>query len=184
MKKLATHLRCMQLYTHNAHNMCKGDTFYADHETLGELYPVYEAAYDGVVERMIGLGKEIDLASVQKEAADMCSQKGVATSFSDAFKNILECEKELCKVLDEANEGASLGTQNFVQSLADQSEMRQYQLQQRTGSSPSASAPEKEEDKKEEDKEEKKEAQTSNKINKEKSKEVKSASFKLLSAGK
>jgi DNA-binding ferritin-like protein len=176
MKKLATHLRCMQLYTHNAHNMCKGDTFYADHETLGELYPVYEAAYDGVVERMIGLGKEIDLASVQKEAADMCSQKGVATSFSDAFKNILECEKELCKVLDEANEGASLGTQNFVQGLADQSEMRQYQLQQRTGSSPSASAPEKEE---------KKEAQVSVETDKkEKSKEVKSASFKLLSAVK
>lgn len=176
MKKLATHLRCMQLYTHNAHNMCKGDTFYADHETLGELYPVYEAAYDGVVERMIGLGKEIDLASVQKEAADMCSEKGVATSFSDAFKNILECEKELCKVLDEANEGASLGTQNFVQGLADQSEMRQYQLQQRTGSSPSASTPEKEE---------KKEAQVSVETDKkEKSKEVKNASFKLLSAVK
>lgn len=139
MKKLATYLRCMQLYTHNAHNMCKGDTFYADHETLGELYPVYEAAYDAVVERMIGLGKEIDLAEVQKDAASSASEKGVPTSFSSAFSTILSCEKELCKVIEEANEGASLGTQNFVQGLADQSEMRQYQLQQRTGSTPSSS---------------------------------------------
>ena len=32
MIKLATQLRYMQFYAHNAHNMCQGDTFFSDHE--------------------------------------------------------------------------------------------------------------------------------------------------------
>lgn len=135
MIKLATHLRHMQLYTHNAHNMCKGDTFFTDHPELGGLYGTYEDEYDGVVERLIGLGKAPDLLQVQKDAVAMLDSAGTPSGFNDAFSTILGYEEELCKLLDEANEGASLGTQNFVQGIADTSEVRQYKLKQRLSKS-------------------------------------------------
>ena len=69
MKDLAIHLRYLQLVAHNAHNEVAGPTFFANHEFLGELYPAYETAYDAVVERIIGLGKPVDLCQVQVDAA-------------------------------------------------------------------------------------------------------------------
>lgn len=69
MEKLATKLRYMQFYAHNAHNMCKGDTFFSDHEELGGLYGTYEGLYDSIVERMIGTGQTIDLVKVQTKEA-------------------------------------------------------------------------------------------------------------------
>ena len=43
---LLTILRFLQFYTHNAHNLLRGPTFFQDHEFLGELYPAYEVDYD------------------------------------------------------------------------------------------------------------------------------------------
>ena len=80
MEKLATKLRYMQFYAHNAHNMCKGDTFFSDHEELGELYGTYEGLYDSVVERMIGTGQTIDLVKVQTEAVKMLDSDATPTS--------------------------------------------------------------------------------------------------------
>lgn len=148
MIKLATHLRHMQFYTHNAHNMCKGDTFFTDHPELGGLYGTYEDEYDGVVERLIGLGKAPDLLQVQKDAVAMLDSAGTPSGFNDAFSTILGYEEELCKLLDEANEGASLGTQNFVQGIADTSEVRQYKLKQRLSKSSAKAEDSSEEEKK------------------------------------
>jgi DNA-binding ferritin-like protein len=148
MIKLAAHLRHMQLYTHNAHNMCKGDTFFTDHPELGGLYGTYEDAYDGVVERLIGLGKSPDLLQVQKDAVAMLDSAGTPSGFNEAFSTILGYEEELCKLVDAANEGASLGTQNFVQGIADTSEVRQYKLKQRLSKS-SAKAEDSNEEEKE-----------------------------------
>lgn len=161
MIKLATHLRYMQLHTHNAHNACQGDTFYSDHEELGDLYGVYTGLYDGVIERMIGLGQSVDLVSIQVDAAKML--EATPTSFSAAFTAVLKCEEELIKLIDAANEGASLGTQNFLQGIADDSEVRQYKLKQRLSKSAEAKAETKTEETAEvktEDKEEAKEAST------------------------
>lgn len=173
MVKLATHLRYMQFYAHNAHNMCQGDTFYSDHEELGDLYGVYTELYDSIVERMIGTGKPIDLVKVQVDAAKMLDGEAEPKAFSAAFAGLLTCEQELCKLLIEANEGASLGTQNLVQGIADDSEVRQYKLQQRLSKS-AASAPASE-TKTEEKAEEKTEA-------KEATNKVKAITAKLLSA--
>lgn len=151
MTKLAAQLRHMQLYAHNAHNLCKGDTFYSDHGELGGLYGTYEGGYDDIVERTIGLGQSIDLIAVQKDALKMLEEKGTPSSFNDAFTTILGCEKELCKLLAEANEGASLGTQDLLQGMCNESEVRQYKLQQRLNKSASAESTE-------ESKEESKEA--------------------------
>jgi DNA-binding ferritin-like protein len=147
MIKLAAHLRHMQLYAHNAHNLCKGDTFFTDHPELGSLYSSYEDAYDGVVERLIGLGEAPNLIQVQKDAVVMLDSDAAPSGFNDAFSTILGYEEELCKLVDAANEGASLGTQNFVQGIADISEVRQYKLKQRLSKS-SAKAEDSNEEKK------------------------------------
>lgn len=167
MIKLATHLRYMQFYAHNAHNMCQGDTFFADHEELGDLYGVYTGLYDSVVERMIGLGNAVDLVKIQVEAAKMLDGEAMPTDFSSAFAGLLTCEQELCKIISEANEGASLGTQDLLQAMCNDAEMRQYKFQKRLSKSASSSPTS---EKKDEEKTETKEA--TNKI--------KAPAFKLI----
>jgi DNA-binding ferritin-like protein len=135
MIKLATHLRYMQFYAHNAHNLCQGDTFFADHEELGDLYGVYEGLYDSVVERMIGLGQSVDLVKIQVDAAKMLDGEAEPKAFSAAFSGLLTCENDLCKVIADANEGASLGTQDLLQAMCNESEVRQYKFKQRLSKS-------------------------------------------------
>jgi hypothetical protein len=141
MIKLATQLRYMQFYAHNAHNLCQGDTFFADHEELGDLYGVYEGLYDSVIERMIGLGQSVDLVKIQVEAAKMLDSEAEPTAFSSAFSGLLTCENDLCKVISDANEGASLGTQDLLQAMCNESEVRQYKFKQRLNKSGEAKTP-------------------------------------------
>ena len=141
MIKLATHLRYMQFYAHNAHNLCQGDTFFADHEELGDLYGVYEGLYDSVIERMIGLGQSVDLVKIQVEAAKMLDSEAEPKAFSSAFSGLLTCEHDLCKVISDANEGASLGTQDLLQAMCNEAEVRQYKFKQRLNKSGEAKTP-------------------------------------------
>lgn len=97
MEKIAFVFRYLQLYAHQAHNLVKGQTFFQDHDYLGALYPVYEEAYDSIIERSIGLNKPVNIQKVNQAAV----------------------------------KGSSQGTMNLLAGLADQSEMRQYKLQQR-----------------------------------------------------
>ena len=130
MHNTAIILRALQLYAHNAHNLAKGKTFLEDHEFLGELYGAYEGEYDSIVERMIGLGEEPDLNDITKQAADAAT----ANEFKDnenAFSVLLVTEKELCSSIDKDIVDASNGTQNLLQTIADNSEMRQYKLKRR-----------------------------------------------------
>ena len=125
---LASLLRYMQFYAHIAHNKLGGETFFQDHVFLGELYEAYEAAYDIVIERMIGLDEAVDLAKVQKDAAkDLAEPK----SYEACFKEILTCEADLCKALEKMSKEVTLGTNNMLAALADDSEARQYKLKQR-----------------------------------------------------
>lgn len=130
MHNTAIILRALQLYAHNAHNLAKGKTFLQDHEYLGELYSAYEGEYDSLVERMIGIGEEPDLNEITKEAADAAT----ANEFKDndnAFSVLLVTEKELCSSIEKDMTDASNGTQNLLQTIADNSEMRQYKLKRR-----------------------------------------------------
>jgi DNA-binding ferritin-like protein len=176
MTKLATQLRYMQFYAHNAHNVCQGDTFFADHEELGDLYGTYTGLYDSVVERMIGLGQSIDLVKIQVDAAKMLDGEAEPTAFSSAFAGLLSCEQELCKIISEANEGASLGTQDLLQAMCNEAEVRQFKFQKRlskSASSASASSETKDEEKTEEKTEEK-----------EATSKIKKVAFKLLTSKK
>ena len=130
MKQVAITLRALQLFAHNAHNQAKGATFLEDHEFFGELYEAYEGEYDSVVERMIGEGDETDLNSIAEFAVETCAEKTPKTN-EEAFSTILEYEKELCVNIAKEVKGASDGTQNLLQGIADESLVRQYKIGRR-----------------------------------------------------
>lgn len=128
---LASILRFLQLYTHNAHNLLGGATFFQDHEFLGELYPVYETDYDNIVERTIGLKGTMDLIAIQKIAANQLEKTGQCTSYDQCFKELLNWEAILCTAIDKIAKESTQGTANLLADIADRSEMRQYKIKQR-----------------------------------------------------
>lgn len=129
MKQIAVILRALQLYAHNAHNLAKGKTFFEDHEHFGELYATYESAYDSVIERMIGLDDAPDLIDVTERACALVKKSPADNE--EAFETIMATEYALREEVEAANGKASLGTQNFLQGIADASEQRCYLIGQR-----------------------------------------------------
>ena len=129
MKQIAVILRALQLYAHNAHNLAKGKTFFEDHEHFGELYAAYESAYDSVIERMIELGDDPDLIDILDRSCELVKKAPVDNE--DAFDTIMATEYALKEELEAVNGKASLGTQNLLQGLADDSEKRCYLIGQR-----------------------------------------------------
>lgn len=133
MHTLASIYRAAQLYAHFAHNVVKGSTFFADHEFLGELYPAYEAAYDAIVEREIGLGETVSIPEITKNAYHLFATAAKDSDAQTFFKRLLATEKQICIQIAKDMKGKSDGTQNLLQGLADDSEKRQFQLKQRIG---------------------------------------------------
>jgi DNA-binding ferritin-like protein len=135
MKELAVLLRKLQLFTHNAHNLIQGENFLPYHELLGELYPAYEADYDDVVERIIGLyGTEsIDLLAIQMSAVQKLQEYPIGPSDAlGMFKVILHCEKELQDYVNKLckNPSVTEGSKQLIGEIANKSEMRSYKLKQ------------------------------------------------------
>lgn len=133
LDKLATELRFMQLFAHNAHNLIKGNTFFEDHEFLGGLYSTYEDIYDGIIERMIGIGETPNLLEIQSKAVDILKQAGTSTDAKSIFTDILQYEKYICTQIEKLLPNYSEGTKQMLGNVADASEMRQYKLKQRIG---------------------------------------------------
>lgn len=133
METIITQFRALQMFAHRAHNKVKGATFGEDHEFFGELYPAYETAYDSLVERTIGLEKPVNITKINKAAAQMSDVAPASTDRTNFLKIILAGEKDLCSMIAKENDKASLGTQNLLQQLCDDSEARQYQIKQRLG---------------------------------------------------
>ena len=131
MRDLSILLRAMQLYAHNCHNTTKGSNFFADHDFLSELYPTYEATYDSIIERTIGLGLNPDLARVTLEAASLVASS--PASDVGCFVVLLTLEQELCSKCQEYISTAQLseGTKQLLGDICDKSEARQYKLRQR-----------------------------------------------------
>lgn len=129
---LACTYRAGQLVVHYLHNCVKGPTFFEDHEFLGELYGKYEEAYDGLVERMLGLGEDVDIAGITKKAG--VDAGGAIAKCGDVGgwpKIVLGLESLILDECKRAFKGASVGTQNFVGQLADDSEQRVYKVSRR-----------------------------------------------------
>lgn len=131
MHNLATLFRAAQLVAHEKHNTVQGPTFFEDHEYLGDLYGTYESAYDGVIERMIGLGETPKISDGNIQAADLAKWFCDLEDIKNWPKIFLEIETRVQKEVDSCCKGASSGTLNFLQGLADESEQRVYKLNQR-----------------------------------------------------
>jgi DNA-binding ferritin-like protein len=134
MKELAIFLRMMQLYTHNAHNLVEKSLFFQDHDHLGGLYSTYEDAYDGVIERIIGLADSsvINLVEIQVAATTLLkSLPAKEVENSAYFQKINEMEIKLRAHIAQIYPQSSIGTQQMIGDLADKSEQRSYKLKQR-----------------------------------------------------
>ncbi len=130
MEKLALILRSMQFYAHQAHNLISGESFFQDHAFLGDIYPAYEAGYDDVIERMIGLGNIPDIAMINKNASEMLESE-TEISCKDAFDLLLYYETQLCEIVKLLTPKSSVGTAQLIGDLANASESRQYKMKQR-----------------------------------------------------
>ena len=130
MDKIALVLKYLNLYAHQAHNLIKGSTFFQDHEFLGELYAAYDVEYDQVVERSIGLKKPVNIKKVNGLAAQQLPDDKTLV-MPKCFEDMLASEIYLCKIIEQIAPQSSQGTMNMLAQIADNSEVRQYKIQQR-----------------------------------------------------
>lgn len=138
MEQIILQLRCMQLFTHNAHNLMGRMTFFSDHEFFGEVYPELENDYDSVVERTIGLISEqaTGLNSLPEKLAQKLKQFPCLDVKDNNvfFQALLSAEIELCKLIKEQLvkiKGISPGIEQLLGEICNKSEMRQYKIKQR-----------------------------------------------------
>jgi DNA-binding ferritin-like protein len=132
LAEVAGAYRAAQFIAHNFHNLVKGPTFLEDHEFLGELYGEYEEAYDGCIERIIAFTGAADVTGITTKACAAAAQINPnGKSSSDMFTIILGLERGFCALIKAAVPDCTDGTQNFLQGLADESEMRQYKISQK-----------------------------------------------------
>lgn len=130
MEEIVIVLRYMQLYSHQAHNLVKGKTFFQDHDFLGEIYPAYEKDYDDVVERSIWIGKPVNIMQTNQKASGLLSEDS-ELSIESCLRQLLSSEKFLCSAIEEVKDEFSEGTRQMLGNIADKSEVRQYKLKQR-----------------------------------------------------
>lgn len=138
MLKFAILLRAMQMFTHSAHNLCKGATFHEDHSFFGDVYGKAESWYDSVVERIIGLGYEeqVNLQSilsgvVQELSGAPSTDKSVTDFYLFLALQLDEASKmcsQICKHPD-----ATEGTKQLIGGIADELEVLEYKVQRRLG---------------------------------------------------
>lgn len=129
------HLRTAYLLAHEFHHNTTGCTFKSDHAQFEEHYEAYSEAYDTLVERAIGLGLGVNEAVVNKSAAlaAAATRRGRPGNPDDMFKIVLSLENELLDKIKECYAAASIGTQNTLAQLADDSERRICKLKGRIG---------------------------------------------------
>lgn len=135
MKELAVYLKTLNIYAHAAHNLASRIVFNQDHEMLAEIYEAADSAYDGVIERIIGLSdlSEEELKNINLAAAQNNYQLSQGKDNADKLKVCLELEKEICSKIEELVKSGSVtvGTEQMIGNIADLSEVRQYKLKQR-----------------------------------------------------
>ena len=132
LAEIATSYRTVQFIAHNFHNLVKGQTFLEDHEFLGELYGKYEEAYDKCIERIIAFTGTADVTAITSKACASAAQINPnGKQAAEMFAIILTLEKQFCALIKTVVPDCTDGTQNFLQGLADESEMRQYKISQK-----------------------------------------------------
>lgn len=126
-------MRFLQLYAHNCHNLSREKTFFSDHGVFGDLYSQAEGFYDSLIERMIGIGEELDLVQVQMDAVNFLKEVGQTEGNDRSFEIILGLLLEVTKEIETLIKSGELsqGTQNLLADMADKTEVNIYKLKQR-----------------------------------------------------
>ena len=137
LKELLVLLRSMQLYYHNCHQITNGANFVGDHSLFSDFYKQIEGEYDSVAERTIGLF-----------GVGLLSLKGIIERVEDQLESLQEPEQnspenmfaqggllevrlqDWCDIIG-TNEQVTIGTQNLIAQIADNSEARLYKIRQR-----------------------------------------------------
>jgi len=137
MLQLAILFRAMQLFSHSAHNLCKGKTFHSDHDFFGDAYGKFEGYYDAIIERLIGFGYEshLDLASISLELSKkLVGAPSVNVQDNNEFYAYLlgQCEEaaSLCGEFCKSGE-LTEGTKQLLGGIADELEMLKYKISRR-----------------------------------------------------
>lgn len=125
--KLASLFRTLQLYTHMAHNLTKGQTFLQDHGQFSDIYSFAESSYDGLIERAIGLGNEANIVELNEKAIRIMKEM----PNEDYFRHTLNLIETIIKQCEVVAKGKSLGTNNMIAGLADSLESHVYKLKQK-----------------------------------------------------
>jgi DNA-binding ferritin-like protein len=134
MKDLIALVRMMNLYYHYLHNIAQGCSFVGDHKLLADFYEQLDGSYDLLIERYIGLGNTCDKAcmlDIITEAHSVLEDIPDTMDMDTHLQHAVSLETSLRAELEAAVEGVSLGTENLLSQLSDESEMRSYKLGQR-----------------------------------------------------
>lgn len=133
MHSLLVTLRAAQLVAHAYHHRISGPTFHEDHEFFAEAYRAYEIAYDDVAERMLGLGAQVKFDQVAREAVAGSATLMLTAGNVGMYKTLLNFEESIQNACVQHTPDATLGTQNLLAQIADDSEKRVYKMKQRVG---------------------------------------------------
>jgi len=124
MIELAILYRAINLFTHHAHNLSKGATFFEDHAFFGEVYPLMDDFYDSVIERYIGTKSDsLNLHDIVSKASDMLSK-----SNDDHFETTKNALVHVLSIIKTLSPKESLGTQNLLADQADKIEVLLYKI--------------------------------------------------------
>jgi DNA-binding ferritin-like protein len=127
---LASLLRSLQLYAHNAHHTACGESFFADHKFLGSTYAAYEEAYDSVIELAIGEGMAFSLVELQREAVTLLEE--LSRMEIDPLATLWRGEGQIQSLIDGLCAGQSdQGIVQVLGTIAQQSKERRYKLGRR-----------------------------------------------------
>lgn len=132
---LASQYATAKMVAHAYHHQTKGEAFFADHAFFGGLYEVYDKAFDDLAERVIGLGEADNSVDILAEACEdfqECVDENYFTG--NLFAHVLDIEMAFQHTISALNSYQSLGTQNLLAQLADDSEQRCYKISQRIAS--------------------------------------------------
>lgn len=127
--KLATAFRALQVYSHQAHNLTKGESFFSDHEYFGDLYSFAEGCYDSLIERSIGKGKKPSMKLIVSDVAKIIN----SLPEDKFFEHCLILINEIIKECEDLAKKESLGTNNLLADMADKLEVHVYKVKQRLG---------------------------------------------------
>lgn len=137
MVDLATHVRTMQLFYHQAHHLVKGEAFGSDHKLFNSFYKELDDSYDSIAERTIMLLGS-NAINLPDQVSQITHKLAILPPLNqlqhnrDFFQIGLMLEKELCgRCAAHFQVQITEGTKNLLAQLCDESEQRQYKIQQR-----------------------------------------------------